>query len=176
MKRLLLPFLASLAAAGCLTPGSEPYAGWSEIESPEGGYTLRYLAPPWEVDESTPPPTVHLEVPFQHAAPVGLPDPPPAYSLLVTPALVGPTDAFAVGAEQIHAAAGDTIVVTTRPFVTRSGLPGHEMIAIDRWSRFFRETYVALPIGTVVHLALESNDDADERDVGDLLASLEAVE
>ncbi len=50
------------------------------------------------------------------------------------------------------------------------------MITVDVWSRFHREAYVALPSGAVVHLALESNDDADARDVDDLLESLEAIE
>lgn len=174
--RTLLPLALPLLAAGCLTPGTEPYAGWSTISSAEGGFSIRYLAPPWEVDEVSPPPVVHLEVPFQHAAPPGLPDPPPAYSLTITPGLGGETLTLAQSAEQLHVADGDTVVVPTRTFATRSGLPGHETIAIDRWSRFFRETFVAMPLGTVVSLALESNDDADERDVHDLLASLEAIE
>lgn len=175
--RVLLALIAGIAAApGCLTPGDEPYAGWSEARSEAGGFSIRYLAPPWEVDLATVAPAIGLEVPFQHAAPVGLPDPPPSYAFVATPGLAGATDQLSLGAEQVRALEGDVVVAPTRTFATRSGLTGHEMISIDVWSRFHRETFVTLPPGGVVRLSLESNDDADERDVDDMLASLEALE
>ena len=163
------------AMTGCLTPGDEPYAGWSEARSVDGGFSLRYLAPPWEKDLSALPPAIGLQIPFQHAAPVGLPDPPPSFAFLATPGLIGPTDALSQNTEA-QMEADDVLIATTRPFTTRSGLAGHEMIKVDKWSRYHRETFVALPSGSVVHLSLESNDDADQRDVDDLFASLEAIE
>ena len=176
--RALLLLAACLAGpTGCLTPGDEPYAGWSVAKSEAGGFSLRYLAPPWEIDLATVAPAIGLEVPFQHAAPVGLPDPPPSYLLIATPGLAGATDALAASALSYRLGVeGDTQLVAVRAITTRSGLGGHEMISLDVWARFHREAYVALPSGAVVHLALESNDDADARDVDDLLTSLEAIE
>jgi hypothetical protein len=168
--------LLALLASGCLQPGDEPYAGWEVAQSVGGGFSIRYLEPPWEVDLSTPPPAIGLQVPFQHSAPIGLPDPPPSYLFLATPGLAGATDQLAQGAEQLRLATGDVTVAATRPIVTRSGMPGHEVITLDVLSRFHREVFVTMPTGSVVHMGLESNDDADARDVDDLCASLEATE
>lgn len=174
MKGLLLLCVAGLT--GCLSPGDEPYAGWAMASSVEGGFSIRYLAPPWETDFATLPPAIGIEVPFQHAAPVGLPDPPPSYALVATPGLAGGTDALAASALANRVGVeGDTQVAAVRPFTTHSGLAGHEMISIDVWARYHREAYVALPTGSVVHVSLECNDDADARDVDDLFASVEAL-
>jgi hypothetical protein len=95
---------------------------------------------------------------------------------VATPGLAGATDQLSVGTEQVRMLEGDVVVAPTRPFTTRSGLGGHEMISVDVWARFHRETFVTLPPAAVLRLSFESNDDADSRDVHDLLASLEALE
>jgi hypothetical protein len=173
--RALLLLLLGIGAPGCLPAGDEPYVGWSEARSEDGGFSIRYLAPPWEVDLATVAPSVGLEVPFQHAAPVGLPDPPPAYALVATPGLAGATDQLSAGAEQVRALEGDVVVAPTRPFTTRSGLVGHEMISVDVWSRFHRETFADAAGRGGAALAREQHD-ADARDANDMLSSLEALE
>ncbi|MBI2892927.1 MAG: hypothetical protein HYY06_05195 [Deltaproteobacteria bacterium] len=172
-KRTL--FAMATLISSCLQSGSEPYAGWEEVVVAEGGYSLRYLAPPWERDQTVPPPDLRLVVPFQHGTVPGLPAPPPAYELDVTTVPSAATEALAAAMQNTLGEGGDEIVETVAPFSTRSGLSGHEVMSKDSSSRFHRETFVAMPSGQVLLISVESNDDAGGRDVDDLLASLEAL-
>jgi len=170
-------FLLLVLLAGCADPGDEWWAGWQTYDTAIGGYQFRYLAPPFERQEDVPAGQCHLTVESTHDnnLPPGLPELPPSYEVFTQPLPPGATDGYAAAKlAELMGTFGHVQKYPVAPLESRSGLVGHDVSTEDVYVRYHRYVYFALPTGLVLEARIETNDDPEQQDVEDLVASFAA--
>ena len=153
-------FVAALCACG--PAASAHYAGMSEYKPSNGLYTLRYLAPPWELKTfSGYSATLQIERVLLGIVDADVPG---KYELAVSlvPASTGATAAMLAMKDAAEATSrGESLVVAPRPITTDSGDPGVDVVTKSTDPNFPRSLrYVSFdsPKG-VIRLVFQADPD-----------------
>ena len=173
--RLALLLLTVVMTAGaCGQPGR--YAKYESFVSDEGGYRIRYLDPPWDLVEGE-----GAEVLFRiasNAARFAGVDAAvlPKYELRIT-VVSGNAMSLAARDERRAGSRGEEVLVPLREVETRTGDRGWELVtqfdaAMPRYRRY---VYVEHPRGAL-RLLFEGTPDLDEREVDEMVESVEVLE
>lgn len=169
----MAPLLLSLLATGCGEPADERYAGLDVYDAPGGQYRVRYLSPPWRIEEAMGS-TVTLEVESNaERFGVGMASAPPKYELVVS-VIAGRSRGQMERAMSSAVDGGESIVVDAREVETNSGHTGWEFISVgEDFERNFRRVFLDRVDGGVVRLRFEANPALEERQVDEMIRAVE---
>lgn len=163
----------ALLLGACGPAASERYAGLAVFDDSEGLYRVRYLAPPWELDESESGAGA-LRMTIAAAGDSLGSMRPPKYELRAE----GSSRSIQILLEQEERrviAAGHTMITGPRALTVDSGAEGQELLSFDGVATRFNRYVVLARDGDSAVFRFSSTVDLDNLEVDDMIAAFDVA-
>ncbi len=171
VRAFLLVLIASVAACG--PAAGDRYAGLEVFDDSEGLYRVRYLAPPWELDESeSGGGALRLTIAAEGDSLGSMR--PPKFELQAEGSSRSPQSLLEQEERRV-VAAGHTMIAGPRALTVDSGVQGQEILSFDPVATRFNR-YVALAgTGDTAVFRFSSTVDLDSLEVDDMIAGFDVA-